>query len=118
MCSRSSLPFDTVKTKLQAQSGFGGSVSTREACLTIWRTEGPLGFYRGCLPPMWGSAVYRSAQFAVFETLHKKLAEVPALRERLLPAWSDMEACGASARAAPSWEATGLDSHTRGSNGS
>lgn len=85
-------PFDTVKTKLQAQSGFGGSMSTVEACAAIWRADGALGFYRGCLPPMWGSAVYRSAQFAVFETLHARLAEVPALRQRLLPAVSDTEA--------------------------
>ena len=98
-------PFDTVKTKLQAQSGFGGSMTTAEACRAIWRAEGFRGFYRGCLPPMWGSAVYRSAQFAVFETLHGKLAEVPALRKRVLPAVSDMElrtplagAAGATAR--------------------
>ena len=41
---------------------------------------------------MWGSAVYRSAQFAVFETLHGRLADVPALRQPLLPAVSEMEA--------------------------
>ena len=28
-------PFDTVKTKLQAQSGFGGSMSTLDACAQI-----------------------------------------------------------------------------------
>ena len=41
-------PFDTVKTKLQAQSGFGGSMTTAEACRAIWRAEGFRGFYRGC----------------------------------------------------------------------
>ena len=84
-------PFDTVKTKLQAQSGFGGSMGTAQACGSIWRAEGLLGFYRGCLPPMWGSAVYRSAQFAVYETLHRQLSAVPALCRPLLPG-SDMEA--------------------------
>jgi solute carrier family 25 carnitine/acylcarnitine transporter 20/29 len=35
--------------------------------------------------------VYRSAQFAVYETLHKRLVDVPMLRQRILPG-SDMEA--------------------------
>jgi hypothetical protein len=47
-------PFDTVKTKMQAQSGFRGSMGTAGAVAAIWRAEGIGGFYRGCLPPMWG----------------------------------------------------------------
>ncbi len=30
------------------------------------------GLYRGWLPPLWGSSVYRSLQFAVFEALYTK----------------------------------------------
>ena len=62
-------PFDTVKTKMQTQSGFtstGALASARQ----ILSSEGAVGFYRGCLPPMWGSAVYRSAQFAVYDLLY------------------------------------------------
>src|SRR4051794_7278749 len=31
-----------------------------------------IGLYRGWLPPLWGSSVYRSLQFAVFEALYTK----------------------------------------------
>ena len=27
-------------------------------------------FYRGCIPPLWGSGIYRSTQFAVFEGVY------------------------------------------------
>ena len=63
-------PFDTIKTKMTAQDGFisgkgaGGMVATMK---TVYAKEGAVGFYRGCIPPMWGSAVYRSTQFAVFD---------------------------------------------------
>ncbi|TFJ86963.1 hypothetical protein NSK_002050 [Nannochloropsis salina CCMP1776] len=47
-------PFDTIKTKMQAQEGF---------------IKGP---GMGALPPLLGSGVYRSTQFAVFEALYTK----------------------------------------------
>ena len=76
-------PFDTVKTKMQAQAGGAGSfyrgASMRSTIAKLWSTEGIRGFYRGCLPPLWGSAVYRSAQFAVFDLLHSSMADMPAL---------------------------------------
>eukprot|EP01116_Phalansterium_solitarium_P003888 TRINITY_DN14723_c0_g1_i1.p1 TRINITY_DN14723_c0_g1~~TRINITY_DN14723_c0_g1_i1.p1 ORF type:complete len:281 (-),score=67.60 TRINITY_DN14723_c0_g1_i1:228-1070(-) len=65
-------PFDTIKTKMQAQSGYlnqGGFVRT---LVTVVRNEGVVGLYRGWLPPLWGSAVYRSLQFAVYEALYTK----------------------------------------------
>ncbi|XP_070563411.1 mitochondrial substrate carrier family protein S-like [Ptychodera flava] len=59
-------PFDTVKTKMQAQAGFEGSGMFRTFVKTL-RTQGIIGLYRGCIPPLWGSGIYRSTQFAVFE---------------------------------------------------
>ena len=76
-------PFDTVKTKMQAQRGFGGSV--HETVRTIVATDGLRGFFHGCIPPMWGSAVYRSAQFAVYNELHGALGLRPALRQHVDP---------------------------------
>ena len=76
-------PFDTVKTKMQAQAGFSGSM--RATIARIWSTEGLLGFYRGCVPPMWGSAVYRSAQFAVYDLCHTAAATHAPLRRRVDP---------------------------------
>jgi len=59
-------PLDTIKTKMQAQAGFesGGMAKT---FMKTMRTQGVKGLYRGCVPPLWGSGIYRSAQFAVFE---------------------------------------------------
>jgi len=96
-------PFDTIKTKMQAQAGFGSAGSLETTALS-YRHGGLRGFYHGCVPPLWGSVVYRSTQFAVFDTVHSQLAEVEPLRQRALPG-SDMEmrvvvagVAGASAR--------------------
>ena len=70
-------PFDTVKTKMQTQPGFantGALASARQ----ILSSEGAVGFYRGCLPPIWGSAVYRSAQFAVYDLLYAEAENYPS----------------------------------------
>ncbi|KAG1671217.1 Mitochondrial substrate carrier family protein L [Nymphon striatum] len=62
-------PFDTIKTKMQAQHGFEKS-NMFNAFVKIVRKEGMVGLYRGCVPPLWGSGIYRSAQFAVFEAAY------------------------------------------------
>lgn len=76
-------PFDTVKTKMQAQTGFSGGVLG--TCRQIVATEGPLGFYHGCVPPLWGSAIYRSAQFAVYDLLYNAASSYPALLQPVDP---------------------------------
>ena len=35
-----------------------------------YRKDGPIGFYRGCIPPFFGSIIYRSLQFSVFELFY------------------------------------------------
>jgi len=65
-------PFDTIKTKMQAQSGYIASGGFLQTLSKVWRQEGIVGLYRGWLPPLWGSSVYRSLQFAVFEALYTK----------------------------------------------
>lgn len=62
-------PFDTIKTKMQAQRGFERRNMIRSFVTTL-RDQGIKGLYRGCLPPMFGSGIYRSAQFAVFEAVY------------------------------------------------
>lgn len=96
-------PFDTIKTKMQAQAGVDGGM--RASMGRLWQTEGLRGFYRGCLPPMWGSAVYRSAQFSVFASLHAA-AETSSYADVLMaPCIGGMEwrvplagFCGATSR--------------------
>ncbi|XP_068692048.1 mitochondrial substrate carrier family protein S-like isoform X1 [Montipora foliosa] len=62
-------PFDTIKTKMQAQQGFEHEGMIRSFARTV-KTQGIRGLYKGCIPPLWGSGIYRSTQFAVFEALY------------------------------------------------
>lgn len=62
-------PFDTIKTKMQAQAGFENS-SMFQSFSKTFRKDGIRGLYRGCVPPLIGSGIYRSAQFAVFEAMY------------------------------------------------
>ena len=61
-------PFDTIKTKMQAQAehlnSHAGYVKTIK---NVFHREGFIGFYRGCWPPFFGSIIYRSVQFSAFE---------------------------------------------------
>ncbi|XP_064605470.1 mitochondrial substrate carrier family protein S-like [Liolophura sinensis] len=65
-------PFDTIKTKMQAQAGFEKTSMFQSFVKTV-RTQGVIGLYRGCVPPLWGSGIYRSTQFAVFEGVYTYL---------------------------------------------
>eukprot|EP00930_Biecheleria_cincta_P034282 TRINITY_DN23708_c0_g1_i1.p1 TRINITY_DN23708_c0_g1~~TRINITY_DN23708_c0_g1_i1.p1 ORF type:complete len:301 (-),score=37.36 TRINITY_DN23708_c0_g1_i1:454-1311(-) len=99
-------PMDTVKSKMQAQSGFihGQSSSMLGVIKRVWQTEGIPGFFRGVVPPLLGSSVYRSSQFAVFEMVVTRMKELQ-MDKATIPytgglAWSTLlaGACGASAR--------------------
>ena len=71
-------PFDTVKTKMQAQSGFE-RLSTAQSFAKTLRTQGIRGLYRGVLPPMWGASIFRSSAIAVFEAAYTAAEASPAL---------------------------------------
>ncbi|KAK2567275.1 Acyl-coenzyme A diphosphatase NUDT19 [Acropora cervicornis] len=62
-------PFDTIKTKMQAQKGFEHEGMIRTFARTV-KAQGIRGLYKGSIPPLWGSGIYRSTQFAVFEALY------------------------------------------------
>ncbi len=36
----------------------------------VYKAEGIKGLYRGCVPPLWGSGIYRSVQFSAFEATY------------------------------------------------
>ena len=67
-------PLDTLKTKMIAQPGFA-SGSSVAALATVLRTEGVGGLYKGLLPPLLGSAAFRSLQFAAYGVGMSALAE-------------------------------------------
>ena len=58
-------PFDTIKTKMQAQAGHMGSKGDGHGYIDsikkVWLSEGPGGFYKGWMPPFIGSVIFRSA---------------------------------------------------------
>jgi len=56
-------PLDTVKTKMQTQSGYESSSMMRTFKQTL-KSQGVRGLYRGALPPLFGSGLFRSTQFA------------------------------------------------------
>lgn len=60
-------PFDTVKTKMQAQEGYrtGGMMRT---FATVIKNEGFFALYKGLLPPLIGSGIFRSVQFGVYNS--------------------------------------------------
>lgn len=65
-------PFDTIKTKMQAQKGYESRNMFRSFTTTL-QTQGIRGLYRGALPPLCGSGIFRSTQFAVFEAAYTYL---------------------------------------------
>ncbi|KAL8612717.1 hypothetical protein ACOMHN_025368 [Nucella lapillus] len=96
-------PFDTLKTKMQGQAGFENSSMVQTFWKTL-KTQGVRGLYRGCIPPLWGSGIYRSLQFAAFEAVYTHqnngigMYEIPltgGLQLRVLMG----AACSATARA-------------------
>ncbi|WAR23697.1 MCFS-like protein [Mya arenaria] len=59
---------------MQAQAGFEKTGLFQTLTKTL-RSQGVIGLYRGCIPPLWGSGIYRSVQFAVFEGVYTLLNE-------------------------------------------
>ncbi len=75
-------PFDTIKTKMQAQTDFinTGGHGYRKSIEMVYARDGLIGFYRGVVPPFIGSTIFRSLQFAVFEAVFTKCENHPTTR--------------------------------------
>jgi solute carrier family 25 carnitine/acylcarnitine transporter 20/29 len=70
-------PIDTLKTLQQTTYRAGGSAIATLA--HVVRTEGLLALYRGLLPPLLGSSVFRSVQFSVYGACMGAARDSPAL---------------------------------------
>lgn len=72
-------PFDTIKTKMQAQATHMATAQSNpryvETVKNVMAKEGPLGFYKGCVPPFIGSVLFRSVQFSVYQMVYTKCAD-------------------------------------------
>jgi solute carrier family 25 carnitine/acylcarnitine transporter 20/29 len=71
-------PLDTIKSQMQAlpAAARGGALATLRRVLS---TDGVRGLYRGLLPPLLGSAVYRSLQFFAYSATYTAVGEDPFL---------------------------------------
>ena len=80
-------PFDTVKTKMQAQSSHMATASRSpgyfETINSVFKNEGLKGFYRGWAPPFCGSILFRSLQFSVYQMVHTKCEQYEQLTKSI-----------------------------------
>jgi solute carrier family 25 carnitine/acylcarnitine transporter 20/29 len=63
---------------MQAGSAVYQRGSALRTLATLVRTEGVLSLYRGLLPPLLGSSVFRSVQFSAYGAVHAELRNSPA----------------------------------------
>lgn len=61
----------------------GKQVSYTQALSSVWKTEGPKGFYRGALAAGSGSIVYRATGFAVFELFFTRWEKDESMRTKI-----------------------------------
>ena len=59
-------PLDNIKAKLQLDPAYHGQ-SSLGAIRKMWGQGRARAFWRGCMPPLWGSAVYRSIMMSSYE---------------------------------------------------
>ena len=67
-----------------------GQVSLSNSIKTVWRNDGPLGFYKGWMPNFTGSITFRSIQFSAFETAMTYWEHSDTMRKKI-PFLGDME---------------------------
>ncbi|KAK3285908.1 hypothetical protein CYMTET_6506 [Cymbomonas tetramitiformis] len=73
-------PFDTIKTKMQAQAGFS-SGGTMSAIRTVMAKEGFGGLWKGLWPPMVGSILSRSVCFSAYAGPYAAMKGTPMEQE-------------------------------------
>lgn len=77
-------PFDSVKTKMQAQANYLETPKFRKAVADVWKNEGLLGFWKGWLPPLVASSIFRSFMFSAFEVAYTQMGKM-----RQTKTWAD-----------------------------
>lgn len=77
-------PFDTVKTKMQAQSQhMSTKVGYVQVISSMVKNEGLGSFYKGALAAGTGSIVYRATGFSVFELFYTKWENDQSMRRHI-----------------------------------
>jgi solute carrier family 25 carnitine/acylcarnitine transporter 20/29 len=73
-------PLDTCKTLMQADPAYRNS-GFLETVRRVHQTEGIRGFYRGFIPPLFGSMLYRGVLFSAYSGTYSMCEGVPILHE-------------------------------------
>lgn len=68
-------PFDTIKTKMQAHSEYIES-SMLKSFKEVYKQQGIKGLYRGIIPPLFGSSIFRAVQFSVYGGVYTFLGKI------------------------------------------
>ena len=81
-------PLDTIKSRMQMDASLAGR-SALQVAQAMWRQEGLRAFFRGCVPPLWGSMVYRGLMMSGYEFtftyIDKEFGPESAMKQELLP---------------------------------
>ncbi len=59
-------PLDNIKAAMQLEKSMHG-LSPVATARAMFQRDGVVAFWRGCVPPLWGSAIYRSVTMSAFE---------------------------------------------------
>lgn len=76
-------PLDTVKTKMQAQNSFVHDNGVIYAIKHLYKSEGLIGFYRGCIPPLIGSTIFRGLQFSIYDSIYSYCEKKNKLKQEI-----------------------------------
>lgn len=86
-------PLDNVKAAMQLSPGSRGK-SALEVARGMYARHGARAFWRGCVPPLWGSTVYRSAMMSSYEASFTYLERVDPARDSKMGAFLHAEVLG------------------------
>lgn len=59
-------PLDTIKSRMQLSKDYL-KLNSFQTTARIFQTEGIRGFFKGMVPPLWGSTVYRAVMLSAYE---------------------------------------------------
>mmetsp|Transcript_16982 Transcript_16982/g.22005 ORF Transcript_16982/g.22005 Transcript_16982/m.22005 type:complete len:291 (+) Transcript_16982:74-946(+) len=74
-------PLDNIKAMMQMEQRYRGWSWLRVAS-DLWRKEGLHAFFRGVMPPLWGSALYRGTMMSVYEASYTYLDAIDPLNSK------------------------------------
>lgn len=75
-------PFDVIKTRMQVCENYS-KLGTINSGIQIFKSHGVFGFFKGITAPMFGSSLFRSVQFASYESFNTFAENIKPLRSHV-----------------------------------